>query len=281
MNEQFIEDLSTGQRKLERDEAVRLLHKAIELNKKKKNVVRIPDRDVVFVGDLHGELNCLRSVIEQFVKSTEKHIVFLGDYGDRGPLQVETFNTVVALLTTYPERITMLRGNHEAMSVASRYGFRDAISKVYGGEMFDEYCNVFAALPIAGKSRDGLFCCHGGVPEGVTSISQLQSIDRHQIDPEQGMLFQILWNDPSEGDFRFADNIRGGDSRYFGRIAFAEFQERLNIHTMIRAHQVFPEGYKIFFDGGLISVFSATYLDRVNPKVIVRDNENGIRPVDI
>ncbi len=277
MNKQLIEDLSTGRRRLDAEETSYLINKVTEINTKKKNVVRIPNEGVVFVGDLHGELDSLRSVIVQFVNKSRRHIVFLGDYGDRGPLQVETFNTLMALQTTYPDRITMLRGNHEARSVASRYGFRDAITRAYGADMFDQYCDVFASLPIAGISQSGIFCCHGGVPEGISSLSQIQSLDRHVYDPPGGSLFQILWNDPAEGDFRFSANMRGGNSRIFGRIAFREFQENLNIRHMIRAHQVFPEGYQLFFGGHLISVFSATYMGRVSPKVIIKDTDKDLQ----
>jgi hypothetical protein len=37
---------------------------------------------------------------------------------------------------------------------------------------------------------------------------------------------------------------------------------------MIRGHEAFEEGYQDFFDGRLMSVFSASYAGAVNPKVI-------------
>ncbi|MHA1248095.1 MAG: hypothetical protein ACTSPE_12265 [Candidatus Thorarchaeota archaeon] len=50
---------------------------------------------------------------------------------------------------------------------------------------------------------------------------------------------------------------------------------------MIRAHEVYTNGYIVLFDGRLISVFSATYMGRVAPKVIVYDDPNEVRPVPL
>lgn len=54
----------------------------------------------------------------------------------------------------------------------------------------------------------------------------------------------------------------------YGRLAFNEFAESLGIALMFRAHQVFPDGVQTFFDEKLISIFSATYNNRVKPKIV-------------
>ncbi|MDF1540240.1 MAG: metallophosphoesterase, partial [Candidatus Thorarchaeota archaeon] len=130
------------------------------------------------------------------------------------------------------------------------------------------YLSAFESLPIAGLSKNGVFSCHGGIPEGVRSLEDLQSPDRHHPNFEDNIIMQSVWNDPVDTNVKFRNNVRGEKIRTFGRKAFDEFSENLGIKLMFRAHQVFPEGIKQFFDGKLVSVFSSEYKNRVRPKVV-------------
>jgi diadenosine tetraphosphatase ApaH/serine/threonine PP2A family protein phosphatase len=232
------------------------------------NVVETQRRNVYYVGDLHGELHSAQVAQELLQSNRDVSMVFLGDYVDRGPQQVETVNLVFSLAIEYPDRVTALRGNHESDSVARTYGFYNAIKARYSPDVFDIYCSGFKMLPLAGLSSNGVFACHGGVPEGVHSLDQIQAVDRFHVNLQNQIAYQLAWNDPAEGEFRFSSNWRGGGSRLYGRLAFNEFAELLGLNLMFRAHQVFPEGVQTFFDERLISVFSSAYNNRVKPKIV-------------
>ncbi|USG61295.1 metallophosphoesterase [Sneathiella marina] len=81
---------------------------------------RMPADELAFViGDIHGRNDLLLSVIEritthEYVPDYQKrHIVFLGDYVDRGKMSKEVIQTLIDL--DLPEfNIVTLDGNHEA-----------------------------------------------------------------------------------------------------------------------------------------------------------------------
>ena len=249
--------------------------------RKKPNVMEIPPRNVIFVGDLHGEFDSILSVQKLLSKYKTHTFVFLGDYADRGPAQIETINLVMALALNEPERILMLRGNHESDKVAQKYGFYTEVTRTFSFDVYSKYLEVFQVLPMAVYNSEGVFACHGGIPEGVSSIEEIQICNRMNYDFPNDTLFQLAWNDPKEADFRFAANSRGKRVKAFGRKAFNEFSKNLGVKIMFRAHEVFPEGFKKFFDGRLFSVFSASYRGAAIPMVLRLGGDFKVKPIKL
>ena len=65
------------------------------------------------VGDIHGMRNELEKLLESLPLQPEDHVIFIGDYVDRGP---EPKGVVDVLLEFQKkQRCTFLVGNHEAM----------------------------------------------------------------------------------------------------------------------------------------------------------------------
>lgn len=257
-----------GKADLTSEETEQLVGTFSDQYKSFSNVVETQRRNVYYVGDLHGELHSAQVAQELLQNNRDASMVFLGDYADRGPQQIETVNLVFSLAIEYPSRVIALRGNHESDSVARTYGFYNAVKARYSPDVFDTYCSGFKVLPLAGLSSNGVFSCHGGIPEGVETLEQIQGVNRFHENFQDPIAFQLAWNDPAEGDFRFSPNWRGGGSRIYGRLAFSEFVETLGLTLMFRAHQVFPDGIQTFFDNKLISVFSSAYNNRVKPKIV-------------
>ncbi len=266
--DRLVQSILGGKTNFEADEIWHLTGLTQDLLREKPNVVDIPSQNLIFIGDLHGELASALSVQRYIAKYDDHHFIFLGDYVDRGPAQIETFNLVMALALAHPERVTMLRGNHESEEIVSHYGFYDAVTGSYSLDVFKSYTRVFEVLPIAAYQNNAVFACHGGVAEGVTSVEDIQACNRRDPNFPDDVVFQMVWNDPQEGDFRFRPNIRGARARYYGRKAFDVFMTDINAHLMFRAHEVISDGYVTFFQGRLVSIFSASYGGQVQPKIV-------------
>ena len=278
---ELVRSILDGNDKVSKDDIWHLSGLIQDHYRTSPNVLELPTNKVIFVGDLHGELECARAV-QRYIKKYERHhFVFLGDYADRGPAQIETFNLVMSLVLANPERVTMLRGNHESDRIATKYGFYNVVTRDHSFDVFKHYSRVFEVLPIAVYKKGVLFACHGGVPEGVSTIEEIQSKNRRHPDFPDDIIFQLVWNDPEDKDYRFRPNNRGQRARIFGKKGFEEFVKNIDAKIMFRAHQVFPKGIKKFFDGKLVSVFSATYGPRVQPKIVRLCNDLSVETIEL
>jgi hypothetical protein len=87
---------------------------------------------VIFFGDLHGSIHSLMRdllklkqlgmINDQFQLTTQAtHMVFLGDYTDRGIYGTECLYTLARLKIANPEHVTIIRGNHEDYMLQARF----------------------------------------------------------------------------------------------------------------------------------------------------------------
>ncbi|MBV1867277.1 MAG: serine/threonine protein phosphatase [Marinosulfonomonas sp.] len=74
-----------------------------------------PEIEVAVIGDIHGRSDLLTSLIKKLsIKHPNAHLVFVGDYVDRGPDSRGVLDRLEAL----GDRATCLMGNHEAMMLS-------------------------------------------------------------------------------------------------------------------------------------------------------------------
>jgi serine/threonine protein phosphatase 1 len=73
---------------------------------------------ILAIGDIHGCLTPLDGLLQSIAPTAEDHLVFLGDYVDRGPDSAGVVKRILNLSRT--RRVTALKGNHEQMMQDAR-----------------------------------------------------------------------------------------------------------------------------------------------------------------
>jgi protein phosphatase len=195
------------------------------------------ETDVCIVGDLHGSFHDLLRIFRE--QGLNENYLFLGDYVDRGAFSLETILLLFTLTLKYPERFSLIRGNHETKKVSSEYGFRtELLASGYPETVFDAFCEAFSWMPIAAVVQNSFFCVHGGLAPTIETVSQIESIQRPIVaDTEVMAVRMMLWADPTDTQsVRFAESQRGGVLAY-GPIAVKAFLQANGLSAIIRAHQ--------------------------------------------
>lgn len=158
------------------------------------------DAIIGFRGDLHGDIHSLLGYLKFLQKNryldskdafkisnSKFYLVFLGDYVDRGNYGTEVIYTILRLKIANPDRVILIRGNHEDFNICSRYGFEtEFLTKFPSKEnpsqekSFNKIMQLYNFLPVAlylgtgsSKIKDFIQCCHGGLEIGFNPTDLL------------------------------------------------------------------------------------------------------------
>ena len=208
-------------------------------------------------GDIHGQFYDLMELFKVGGDLPDTNYLFMGDFVDRGFYSVETFLLLLALKVRYPDRITLIRGNHESRQITQVYGFYDECLRKYGSVNVWRYCTeIFDYLSLSSIIEDKIFCVHGGLSPSINTLDQIRVIDRKQEVPHDGAMCDLMWSDPEDID-GWGLSPRGA-GYLFGGDVVTQFNTTNNIDLIARAHQLVMEGYKHMFTGQtLVTVWSA------------------------
>ena len=220
-------------------------------------VIHTKASPVLIVADLHGDLKALQLALQKRSDLNCDTVIFLGDYIDRGPAPLEVLERLFSLKMEEQGNIILLRGNHEFRETNRFEGlFRDLD---HDEDLYARLNQVFDAMPVAAVISDKIFCVHGGIP-GPVKLSDIT----------KSGAYPYVWNDPSE-EKGINRSVRGLGMRTFGEDVLMEFFQLNGVKRMIRGHSVLEDGYRWWFDGKLLSLFSV--FEGGGAVAVVEDNQ--------
>lgn len=229
-------------------EGAEALRKAIERVTGEPPVLGLNCDSVAVLGDTHG----YTAPTEWFLKRYLDHagcLVVLGDVVDRGSRGVENLEMIAGAIAEY-SHVYLLRGNHESLEMNRWYGFYEEALEKRGQEYLDLVQELYRNLPVAAVWR-GVFMVHGGIPcrtclnepEPPIALEEIwertaavKGTPRADL-PEDEVMFQLLWNDPSLDIDWFSPSIRGPGAYYYGVKAWGSFIEANGLDIIVRAHE--------------------------------------------
>lgn len=261
------EDSIRSMRLLSVPDMLALLHHVRDVLFEESNL-QLVSLPVVICGDIHGQfpdLLYLFQLVGELKASPARNFVFLGDLVDRGYNSVEVLTYLLILKAKFPERIMLIRGNHESRRITMTYGFYDECNRKYGSPEIWRHCtDLFDCMPISVLVDGSMLCLHGGLSPEIHSLHSIQLLSRFQEIPETGALSDLMWSDPEDIP-NWSISSRGA-GYLFGPSVVREFIHRNQLSFIARAHQLVHEGYRYYFNEKLLcTVWSApNYCYRCN-----------------
>ncbi|MEM0123070.1 MAG: metallophosphoesterase family protein [Conexivisphaerales archaeon] len=236
-------------------------------NSIKKGKANVHSKKYYVIGDIHGDVKTLSKIYRKIGEIGENEtIIFLGDYGDRGEYQVETWKTVAMTKLVLGERAITLRGNHEALPDVTpyphdiKYRLVEKFGETYGDKTYSELFLTFQELPVV-MFGDKFIALHGGLP-----------VKDFRIDRIVDNVVELLWNDPFES-IGYEPSPRG-IGYLFGKDITEKWLSITNSNFLIRGHEP-CEGFMVNHDGLVYTVFSMTGKPYFNSKAAFGIIENG------
>lgn len=255
-------------------------------------------------GDIHGQFRDLLLLFKAFGGPDERNapmFVFNGDFVDRGSHQLEVIGLLLALKVLLPEKVWLIRGNHEDRTMNKRYGFgdecTDRMGSNLGPKIFELMQRTFDMLPVACLIADRVLVVHGGIGDGTWKVGDVRKIKR----PLNGdalneqWIADLLWSDPIEDDDQRMEDVfgvhpspRGSATSRFGWNVSKMFCARNGVSLIVRSHQSKggSPGFDIMHESLLMRVFSARdYENHGNDGAVLllqsSEREDGVNVITV
>ncbi|VDK43099.1 unnamed protein product [Anisakis simplex] len=229
-------------------------------------------------GDVHGQFGDLHRLLSIVGTPPKTRLLFLGDYVDRCKKGLELCTHSSAYLDAsfkcftrvpiesytmriFPDKIGLLRGNHECTKMNRTYGFYEECKRLRSTSVWKAFQRVFNELPLCAKVNGRILCMHGGISPLISSWSSLSTLQKPRTPEEcdQGLALDLMWSDPDSDPCSkgWVPNKVRNASWMFGQDTIKECIKNLDIDLIVRAHEVVKDGHLMDCGNRICTIFSA------------------------
>ena len=249
--------------------------------------------NLLIVGDTHGDLHSTLRIVKPFFEGKVDSILFLGDYVDRGEQSFLNFFFLICLSILWPERIILLRGNHEDLELNLMFGFYKELQNYFPTNkefqavlaIINAIYNLMSLVAITPKHS---VCMHAGIPKDILPLKLFEQLPKPHIEylkiPDKKLkkniydaFIQVRWNDPIKTSLKMADEKSYHGHYYFTLEEVQEFLELNNQKRIIKSHEAKRGGYQEVFSDILYHVFSSEpYFGQIKKARTIHEKKNGV-----
>jgi len=178
-----------------------------------KSIIELPGKGkALIVTDIHGNLSDFEKYMEiwENFKDKNNHLILTGDcihtLSGGKDNSIKILESVVRHYEQ-EENFHVLLGNHEFSHVSGEDVHKSGINQTKRFKMYLElkffsnwkhklnfYINFFKKLPLAAKTKNGVFISHAAPVKNINDINDIINITDDGYVPHNEKLYQILWN---------------------------------------------------------------------------------------
>ena len=188
------------------NDTINIIKQAEIIFENEPNIINI-DSPVIVIGDIHGDF-CSIIQIFKLTNSLENiKFLFLGDIVDKGIFSIECMLLLLIEKINHPNKIFIIRGNHESSLTTSSNGFKWECMQKYnsGIEIYGKFIKLFRCIPIGAIIDNKIWCVHGGLSQLGLNISSYNEINRFVESVNDRLLLDTVWSDPDK--YNVSDKI--------------------------------------------------------------------------
>ncbi|MHA1611996.1 MAG: metallophosphoesterase family protein [Promethearchaeota archaeon] len=231
-------------------------------------------RNMLIVGDTHGDFESILKITRPFFEKKVDGLVFMGDFVDRGEFGFLSLMYLIAMSLAWPDRVILLRGNHEDMSLNLIFGFYQELQRYFqNADIFEAICatveGLYDLMSLAAITPLDSLCIHAGIPKEPFKLdflnqipkphSNFNFIENSKLKNQMHNVFtQIRWNDPSENPYVHPEERSYHGFFYYTEPVVDRFLSENNLKRIYRSHEHPRGSFQEIFPKKLYHVFSSS-----------------------